>query len=282
MLYGTTFAGGGCLSGTVFAVNTNGTGLTTLVDFGCYNGDYPYGLVLVSNTLFGTTRDISSNPSYGEIYSVNTDGSGFAVPKIFNGTDGARPINGGMVLDSNTLYGTTFGGGTNGSGTVYAINTDGTGYTVLKNFIGSDGANPSARLFLNNDTLYGATGSGGISNNGVIFTINTDGSNYGVLKNFLGTDGASPNELLLIGNTLYGTTSAGGSLGVGTVFKLDLPTLLLFSQTSNQMVLTWANTNFSLQSAPAVTGGYMNIPGATSPFTNPIISTQQFFRLIGN
>jgi hypothetical protein len=35
-----------------------------------------------------------------------------------------------------------------------------------------------------------------------------------------------------------------------------------------------------LQSAPAVTGTFTNIPGATnSPYTNPITAAQQFFRL---
>jgi len=37
-----------------------------------------------------------------------------------------------------------------------------------------------------------------------------------------------------------------------------------------------------LQSAPAVTGPFTNLPGATSPYTNPLTAPQQFFRLKGN
>ena len=45
-------------------------------------------------------------------------------------------------LSGSTLYGTTDDGGSSDDGTVFKVNTDGTGYTVLKNFTGSDGANP--------------------------------------------------------------------------------------------------------------------------------------------
>ena len=47
-------------------------------------------------------------------------------------------------LSGSTLYGTTTDGGSSGDGTVFKVNTDGTGYTVLKNFTGSDGAYPYA------------------------------------------------------------------------------------------------------------------------------------------
>jgi hypothetical protein len=60
------------------------------------------------------------------------------------------------------------------------------------------------------------------------------------------------------------------------------PIPLNFQTAGNQMVLSWANAAFGLQSAPAVTGTFTNIPGAASPFTNPISGTQQFFRLQGN
>ena len=48
------------------------------------------------------------------------------------------------------------------------------------------------------------------------------------------------------------------------------------------MMLSWANAAFGLQSASAVTGTFTNIPGAASPFTNPVAGGQQFFRLQGN
>ena len=50
----------------------------------------------------------------------------------------------------------------------------------------------------------------------------------------------------------------------------------------NQIVLTWTNVGFQLQSAPSVAGVFTNVAGATSPYTNLLNASQQFFRLIGN
>src|SRR5437763_967785 len=51
-------------------------------------------------------------------------------------SDGAHP-EGRLVLSGNTLYGTAFEGGISGAGTMFAINTNGTGYTNLHSFTAS-------------------------------------------------------------------------------------------------------------------------------------------------
>jgi uncharacterized repeat protein (TIGR03803 family) len=105
-----------------------------------------------------------------------------------------------------------------------------------------------------------------------------------VLKSFSGgSDGGYPLAgLTLLDNTLYGTTSIGGEFGQGTIFKIDLLPLLAIQSLGNAVVLSWDEPAFSLQSAPTVTGPYRTIPGSTSPYTAPVDSGQQFFRLIGN
>ena len=144
------------------------------------------------------------------------------------------------MLNGSTLYGTTYYGGVSSNGVVFKINTNGTGFTVLKHFpvlingTNSDGANPRAGLIFNGNTLYGTTISGGVSSNGVVFKINTDGTGFTVLKHFpalingINSDGANPFAgLILNGNTLYGTTAGGGSSGVGVVFSLTVPPEIL-------------------------------------------------------
>jgi hypothetical protein len=49
-----------------------------------------------------------------------------------------------------------------------------------------------------------------------------------------------------------------------------------------KVVLTWTNSLFTLQTAPAVTGTFTNISTATSPCTNALTGAQQFFRLRAN
>jgi uncharacterized repeat protein (TIGR03803 family) len=48
-------------------------------------------------------------------------------------SDGNWP-NGDLVFSGGTLYGTTWGGGTSDYGTVFKLNTDGTGFTTLHRF----------------------------------------------------------------------------------------------------------------------------------------------------
>ena len=93
-------------------------------------------------------------------------------------------------------------GGVSGNGTVFKINTNGTGFTILHNFTDSigDGEWPSGSLTLYGSTLYGMTGSGG-SDAGTVFKINTDGTGF-TNYNFCGISCINPSasaRLLLSG-----------------------------------------------------------------------------------
>jgi hypothetical protein len=48
----------------------------------------------------------------------------------------------------------------------------------------------------------------------------------------------------------------------------------------HNVVLTWSNSSYSLESAPVVTGPYTIIPNSTSPWPVPISGTQQYFLLV--
>ena len=54
-------------------------------------------------------------------------------------------------------------------------------------------------------------------------------------------------------------------------------TLLNIRRSGNNVVLTWGAG--ALQAAPAVTGTYTNVPGATSPYTTAIGSSARSFRV---
>jgi uncharacterized repeat protein (TIGR03803 family) len=237
-LYGTTSKGGTNGDGTVFAINTDGTGFTNLYEFSGIDGKNPYGpLVLSDNVLYGTTSGGGSTNGDGTVFAVNTDGTGFTNLFIFpfttNGDtpDGYGPV-AGLVLSGNTLYGTAVYG-VPPDGTVFAVNTDGTGFTILHSG-DTNGYHPQAGLVLSGSTLYGAMWLGGAYGGGTVFAVNTDETGYTNLYNFglpfrsLATGGytnaygGEPTAtLLLSGNTLFGTTSEGGTNGWGTVFKIN-------------------------------------------------------------
>src|SRR5258708_7257521 len=216
-LYGTTTAGGSSSNGTVFAVNTDGSGFTNLYGFtGGSDGGAPYaGLILSSNTLYGTASGGGSSGN-GTVFAVNTDGSGLARQNGVKGDKEGRGRRASLILSSNTLYGTTSAGGSSGNGKVFAVNTDGSGFSNVHRFTGgNDGGDPYAGLILSSNTLYGTTTAGGGSGNGTVFAVNTDGSGFTNLYRFTGgNDGGAPSSsLVLSGNTLYGTTGGVGSSG---------------------------------------------------------------------
>jgi uncharacterized repeat protein (TIGR03803 family) len=233
-LYGTTFEGGSSGWGTVFAMNTDGTGYTIVHGFsgpfiGSTDGTFPYdSLVLSGNALFGTTAH-GGSLGEGVVYMVNTDGTGYT--NLYNftgGTDGYN-VESGLVLAGNTLYGVTGQGGTFDYGTVYAINTDGSGFTNLYSFNGdSDGSHPYSKLIVSGDTLYGTASDGGPDGKGTVFAIKTNGADFTVLHSFTAFsnntngDGANPfTGLAMAGNTLYGVANDGGNWGWGTVFAVN-------------------------------------------------------------
>ncbi len=143
----------------------------------------------------------------------------------FSGVDGNGP-SGGLVALGSTLYGVTSWGGSNDKGTVFKVNTDGSGFAVLKHFTGADGQRPIAGLAVSGTTLFGTTYSGGTNGTvtdryGTIFRLSMDGSQFSVLRHFAGTDGSHPRTgLVASGPTLYGTALGAG--GYGLVFKMNL------------------------------------------------------------
>jgi uncharacterized repeat protein (TIGR03803 family) len=204
--------------------------------YGGTEGASPEGsLILLGGTLYGTASTGINPGGYsgsgnGTVFAVNINGTGFTNVYDFStdgspyytNSDGGMP-EGSLILAGNTLYGTTSEGGTNGAGTVFAVNLNGSNYTTLHTFTGgTDGGGPYAGLILADGTLYGTALYGG-SNYGTVFALSTNGLVFTNLHSFTnGTDGVAPlGNLILSGSTLYGTTSGGNSGGFGSVFAIN-------------------------------------------------------------
>ncbi|MEO5914553.1 MAG: choice-of-anchor tandem repeat GloVer-containing protein [Luteolibacter sp.] len=265
--YGTTYHGGiGGVNtgydgfGTVFRM-TPGGALTTLVEFtniGVNNkGSSPEaGLAQDSEgNFYGTTKEgggVTFPDGLGTVFKMTPAGALTTLVRFTDkGTDnkGKFPL-AGLVRDGDgNFYGTTSGGDTDGFGTVFKMTAGGV-LTTLVHLTGTGGnkkgSNPQAGLVQglaqNNDgNFYGTTSGGGTSGLGTVFKMTPAGEMTWV-KEFTGigggTKGAVPKAGLVRGSdgNFYGTTSGGGALGFGTVFKITpgglLTTLAEFTGTA--------------------------------------------------
>src|SRR5262245_40759970 len=78
----------------------------------------------------------------------------FTILKSFAPGEG-RDVQGGLVISGSILYGTTYSGGATDYGTLFKLNTDGTGFETLHSFTNLDGRNPASELIVAGNALYG-------------------------------------------------------------------------------------------------------------------------------
>src|SRR5215468_1790920 len=107
----------------------------------------------------------------GAVFKTTADGSGYRVLHSFgDGTeDGQLPEDALLEGADGFLYGTTSAGGTNGGGTVFKLNKDGSAYGLLFSFPNPlrKYATRHVRLVEGIDgVLYGATDSCGTNGSG--------------------------------------------------------------------------------------------------------------------
>jgi len=230
---------------SVFGPSAGAQTEDVLLAFTSTHGRVPYGGVIFDQqgNLYGTTTEGGSYGA-GVVYILSPTGSGtwtgYPIYQFRGGTgDGSVP-QGTLVFDSaGNLYGTTSGGGTYSSGTVFELEPTG-GSTWKEKILhvfggGSDGVSPAGSLVFDaSGNLYGTTTfGGGSTNQGIAFELSPTGSgpwHETVLHRFAASsDGQNPfaGVILDASGNLYGTTRFGSASGscvtenCGTAFELS-------------------------------------------------------------
>lgn len=240
-IYGTTSSGGSYSGGVAFTIGggtRSGTGL--LHSFGgSADGRESYSPLTADagGNLYGTTcegGDFGSGTVFKLVHDPISGNWRESVLHSFTGADGASP-HAGVVFDAGgNLYGTTYGGGAYGVGTVFKLspNSDGSWReTVLHSFTGGNdgGSVYGGVVFDHAGNLYGATNSGGPGRHGTVFKLTPTPSGQWVetvLHGFTGQlDGGWPvgGVILDSAGNVYGTTVMGGTGGIeegGVVFEI--------------------------------------------------------------
>ena len=225
-LYGTTPGGGAHGAGVLYRCGLEGKEYAVLHAFrGAEQGREPRARPIEGRDgrLYGTAA-LGGPKGGGTIYRIETNGNKFAVLYAFGtgGQDGATPVAELLEGPEGALYGTTSGGGNAASGTVFVLNTDGSGYRVLHRFSagGTEGRSPGGALYEHEGALYGMTLLGGAHGGGTVYRVPRDGSGLKVIHNF-DTRGR-PAGALVRGRdeAFYGVTQQGGLYAGGTIFRL--------------------------------------------------------------
>lgn len=190
--------------------------------------------ITYGTTLFTTTTN-GGAAGYGSLDAFTL---GLACSDVhdFQGgpSDGANPsgnLDFNPEFPGDAFYGTTSAGGANGFGTVFQYVPQTAKESVLYSFAGgsTDGAYPFSGTVVDHDgAIYGTTQQGGAGDGGVIFKLTPNpsgGFTESVLHAFGATgDGAQPLSAPVIslkGYVMYGTTSAGGANGLGTIYQIS-------------------------------------------------------------
>jgi uncharacterized repeat protein (TIGR03803 family) len=132
-----------------------------------------------------------------------------------------------LTLFNGELYGTTESGGNSGTGTIFKISTNGTGYTIVYHLTYYGGSYPVSGVVADGGVLYGVARYGGAFGYGAVYRVNPDGSAYTNLHDFTALanntngDGVYPYGRLVVTNGwIYGAALDGGPAGSGMVFAL--------------------------------------------------------------
>jgi uncharacterized repeat protein (TIGR03803 family) len=231
-LYGTNASGSGIsgiYSGAVFKLGLNGGSAELVHAFaGGTDGANPAaGLNDLRGVLYGVT---SNGGAYGKgtVFSITTSGKERVLYSFGKTNSDGRYPSASLIAVNGKLYGSTQSGGTSNDGTVFSVTPSGTERLLYSFRNGADGSRPVASVVKMGNALYGTTENGGAYGEGTVFSLTLTGQEK-VLHSFGGTDidGRAPlAALIVVGNTLYGTTSLGGTYlhdinGGGAVFSIS-------------------------------------------------------------
>ena len=243
-LYGTTSSGGANDQGTVFELIKPATASApwtekVLYSFGSGSdgADPVAGLIFdASGNLYGTTS-AGGNTGNGIVFKLSPSTSGWTENVLYNfqlQADGGVPY-AGVVMAAGKLYGATTDGGENGQiggGTVFQLAPPASGsgpwtYNALYRIPGWGISGSFQNLLVFSGKIYATTHCDGSSGIGTIYELTEAGSKWTntTLHEFAGgSDGVfSFSNLVLVNNSLYGTTKLGGSGDYGIVFQIALP-----------------------------------------------------------
>jgi uncharacterized repeat protein (TIGR03803 family) len=217
--------------GNIFEMTSNEAPSVIYSFTGGQDGTTPIGALAQGNdgNFYGMTTGGGAY-AHGGIFRM-TPGGALTNIYYFKGlTDGYNPIGALVQGTDGYFYGVTRRNTISGLafyGTIFKVSSNGVFTTLyaLNPFVNGDGEYPFAGLMQATDgNFYGTTLFSSSAENGTLFRISPAGA-FTTLAIFDGSDdGSQPEAALVQGpdGAFYGTTTAGGPYGKGSIFRLNV------------------------------------------------------------
>lgn len=193
-------------------------------------------LVLISlpmraQNIWGTTNASGSNKG-GTIVKLNDRGEYIKNIQFPVAGSGGIMFSNLLETDTGIFYGLTSQNNTDPyGGDIFEYNLKTNTFSTIYTFKTLEGKSSYSNLIkASNNKLYGLTFGGGTTNDGVIFEIDVKQKKYTQLASFSSAStGRNPKGDLVetTNGSLFGTTTAGGSNDLGTIFEFNINTGVL-------------------------------------------------------
>jgi len=236
LYYGTAVSGGASNKGGIFAFDS-ATGSVILKDSftGANGANSRAALISGGNGIYYGTTQLGGVNDKGAIFAFDAASGSISLKDSFNGANGASPYAALTAAGNGLYYGTTYQGGANNKGAIFAFDSTTGTITLKDSFSGANGAFPRAALIpAGNGLYYGTTEFGGASNQGAIFAFDAASGAISLKDSFSGLNGFQPwAELSAASNGIYfGTTLKGGARDKGAIFAFDSAVAAIILQES--------------------------------------------------
>jgi len=292
---GNVYVTGGSWNGTAYdcvtlAYSTDGLPLWTNFAIG-FGG---IGLTWASNGNLLVTTQVTNNNNYYNYDYATVSYSSVGMPlwtNRYNGLGNGADFPYAMTLDSNGNVFVIGGSAGNGSDYDYGIVAySSTGERLWTNRYNGPLNSSDMGRAIGTDSSGNVIATGlslGLTGHTDYATVAYSGAGVLLWSNrYDGPAHLDDNGVALAVDNFGNIFVTGDSVGNGSgsdyatvKYSSSVQPYLVLQKVADNLVLTWTNAAFNLQTAPIITGAFTNIPGAISPYTNSIISPEQYFRL---
>jgi uncharacterized repeat protein (TIGR03803 family) len=212
---------GGWGLGTIYRYDPATTAVNTVHRFVGRDGANPHAAVTDGGdgSLYGTTAD-GGKGGNGTLFRYRLVDGAYSIVHDFLPLGGRRPLAGLIRAADGHLYGTTFRGGLDGTGTLFGYDIPAATFTSLVSFSVATSGIAAGLVQASDGGLYGATACDFCSTPASLFRFDLSNGTLQTVHTFFSPQGEAASTLIEgWDGALYGTTR--GTNGLGALFRFD-------------------------------------------------------------